>query len=261
MDAHISSKHTPNPEHHCEFCSEIFHQKTDLDNHLNKEHNESCSSDEWNCNDCAYQAGDALELMKHLKITGHQPSQSIKDRRKVFKDFRECYTCKMAFDGYYSLMNHRKNMHPSNKKCRNFEAGNCPHKSECWYIHENAMDVEDLSDQFKCNVCDFETKGRVNFMKHKKINHLETISKCDKFQRGQCLMSDQDCWFEHSHSNDKSPDKSKLNQHSRTSKDQVFQEDPKNAFPPDQSEKIMNMINQLFIKMEQMEKKIGGILN
>ena len=125
LNAHISTQHTLEANHSCQVCNEEFQVKEDLEKHM-KEHKKVLESDEWNCNDCAFQVDSALELMKHLQVTGHQPRQGIKDKRKVFKDFKECYTCKMAFDGFFNLLNHRKKIHPSNKKCRNFSSGNCP---------------------------------------------------------------------------------------------------------------------------------------
>ena len=162
-------------------------------------------------------------------------------------------------------MNHRKSIHPSNKTCRNFAAGNCSFNSECWYVHENTMDTEDLSNKFKCNICDFEFKGRDVFMKHKKSSHTETIPVCDKFRKGQCPRNDNDCWFEHSKSKteheDISPTKSKSNDPTAPSNEtetgkQVFHEASGNSFPPDQVKKMMEMVSQLCNKMKQMEKKL-----
>ena len=66
---------------------------------------------------------EAQTLLKHLKTTGHQPS-SLVEKRKIYSDYKECYTCKEEFDGYFNLMTHRKIVHPSQKKCRNFPS-NC----------------------------------------------------------------------------------------------------------------------------------------
>ena len=110
LQAHKSSQHSPRSSNACHICSDEFEFKTDLAIHVK----EQTETNEWNCNDCAFHADIAPELMKHLKLSGHQPSQSVKDKRKVFRDFRECYTCKMAFEGYYNLMNHRKKYtHPT----------------------------------------------------------------------------------------------------------------------------------------------------
>ena len=113
--------------------------------------------------------------MNHLKVSGHQPSKELY-KKKVFKDHKQCYTCKMDFDGFYHLMNHRKSVHPSNKRCRNFPA-NCKFGNDCWYIHEEQMETEQInvppasSWNFKCDLCNEKLVERADFMTHKKLKH------------------------------------------------------------------------------------------
>ena len=85
----------------CEICSQSFENKHSVKKHMMIDHS---AADQWNYDSCAFQANCASELMKHLKMTGHQPSKHVTDKRKVFEDYRQCYTCKMDFDGYYNLM-------------------------------------------------------------------------------------------------------------------------------------------------------------
>ena len=148
-------------------------------------------------NDCDFQGACASELMNHLKCTSHQPSKNVKDKRKVFLDYRQCYTCKMDFDGYFNLMSHRKNVHPSNKTCRNYASGNCPHGNECWYFHGEQNDNDDNSENFRCNVCDETFKGRGNFMRHKKASHPQSIPICERYLANKCPMNENECWFKH----------------------------------------------------------------
>ena len=103
----------------------------------------------------------------------------------------------MDFDGYYNLMDHRKNVHPSNKKCRNYLKGECSFGDKCWYVHEEKPSNESSFDNFKCNLCDSNYKGRTNFMKHKKLLHPEYVSSCGKLSTGNCKRNDNDCWFSH----------------------------------------------------------------
>ena len=37
---------------------------------------------------------------------------------KKTKKYEKCYTCDLDVDGYVELMNHRKELHPSNKNVR-----------------------------------------------------------------------------------------------------------------------------------------------
>ena len=112
-------------QYSCKYCKKVFHEEDTLNKHL-KEH----TSAQWNCMDCSFQGNCESDLMKHLKITSHQPSHTVEDKRKIFQDYKQCYTCKMDFDGFFNLMNHRKIVHPSNKKCRNFP-GSCTFDKDC----------------------------------------------------------------------------------------------------------------------------------
>jgi hypothetical protein len=211
--------------------------------------------DEWICMDCSFQGNCASDLIKHLKVTSHQPSQNSEDKRKVFQDYRQCYTCKMDFDGFFNLMKHRKSVHPSSKKCRNFP-GICTFDKDCWYVHDEKLDTEDKVNHFKCDSCGEEFKGRNIFMKHRKASHPEKVSSCDKFSKRQCPRPDQECWFEHKpteQNHDPEPPTQE-----KTNKKQDFCEALGNAFPPDQMNQ-MNMFNSLIEKVERIEKKFESL--
>ena len=90
----------------------------ELTEHMKEEHAIE-NFQEWNCDSCPFQANEAEELMNHLKATTHQPSPVI-DKKNLYKEYKRCYTCDLEVDGYVNLMNHRKELHPSKKKCRNF---------------------------------------------------------------------------------------------------------------------------------------------
>ena len=110
----------------CTDCQQKFHTESDLPDHKEKDHEiKTAAQVEWTCNDCPFQASSSSELMNHVRILAHQSSPNVKDRKKFFFDYRQCYTCKLEFDGYKNLMEHRHNMHPSKKKCRNFPDDSC----------------------------------------------------------------------------------------------------------------------------------------
>ena len=91
-----------------------------------------------------------------MKDTDHKSSEEI-DVNTMFVDYRECYTCKHAFEGFYKLMEHRKSDHPSNRKWKNFP-DNCIFGSKCSYIHENNSDAlkELSSPSLKCTIHDIK---------------------------------------------------------------------------------------------------------
>ena len=246
FNAHMQSHHIPKPVFACEHCDDEFNLKHDLMVHVRDMHIKKHKSEEWNCDSCSFQASEPSELMNHLKATGHQPSKNI-DKKKIFKDFKQCYTCRMEFDGFYNLMNHRKLVHPSNKKCKNFP-GSCSFGNECWYVHEEAMEIDQPSDvhgidswNFKCNLCEEKIVERKDFMIHKKKKHGDTILNCEKYLKGKCVRSNEMCWFNHP-SDDVQPEKS------------VFQSVPENP-PPDKMEQVLQMINNLCAKVEKIEMK------
>jgi transcription elongation factor Elf1 len=133
LDAHVKTHEHTEP-YKCDICQAIFQTNIRLKTHLNAEHAEK-SLEDWSCNDCSFQANHPSELMNHLKLTTHQPSPNVTDKKKLFSDYKRCYTCNLEVDGYWNLMNHRKEAHPSNKKCRDFPDGKCRFGLKCWYIY------------------------------------------------------------------------------------------------------------------------------
>ena len=262
LEAH---QKTHKKEYTCDICSDSFESNHNLKEHQRNEHQKQLE-DEWNCDGCPFQANCASVLMKHLKTTGHQPSKNIKDKRKVFNDYKQCFTCKMDFDGFYNLMNHRKKVHPSSKKCRNFSSGNCPHGRECWYVH--GEETEDTLDRFRCDLCESAFVGRNNYMIHKKIMHPQYVPSCEKFKSKTCPNSNIDCWFEHIQGGDRTENSFEDNPWPKLvsrspprSKNPVFREVTSPTLPPDQVMKMMDMVSQLCLKMENMEKKINDLVN
>ena len=120
-------------ESQCDICQEKCVTKEDLDRHMKNRH-----SKQWNCDQCDFQASSRSILMNHCKLTkGHQPSKQR--QRQGQTGVLECYTCKSEFRNYHDLMEHRKEEHPSHKKCRYFIKGECKFSShECWYLHEES---------------------------------------------------------------------------------------------------------------------------
>ena len=173
----------------------------------------------------------------------------------------------MDFDGYYNLMNHRKNVHPSNKKCRKFP-NNCPHGNECWYVHsEKESSTQKLSDEFKCEQCDKTISGRRNFMMHKKINHIEIVQPCNLFRSNQCKKNEKTCWFDHNVQNQNHNTyadvlKSSTQNNSREIpvNNQVFQQVTENTHPPEKVDPVLEMMTKMLLKMENMELRIQSLM-
>ena len=188
-------------------------------------------------------------LIKHLKITGHQPSGFI-DKRNVFSDYKQCYTCKEEFENYNSLMLHRKKVHPSNKKCRNFPTS-CTFNKDCWYVHGEPMEIDPVTqNSFHCDICDEVFSARNDFMKHKRTKHEEKVNTCDKFLKGECPRREELCWYRHLAKD------SEL----KSSQKQVFQKIQNNSVPPDQLTKVLHLMTTLCTKVENLEKRFQVLL-
>ena len=253
LEKHMEKHHVNKTNFECDSCADEFTTKVDLEKHIDEAHSNKNKVEEWNCKDCPFQATSPPELMNHLKLTGHQPSQDMLSKRKLYKEYKQCYTCEMEFDGYWNLMNHRKVAHPSNRKCRNFP-DNCNFGSECWYVHDEKMDtgesgqknaesVQSVSN-FKCYPCEEEFGSKQVFMEHKKKKHEGNLKPCKKFADTECLRSKEECWF----------------QHPQPSQEQVFRKAPLNPFPPDQLIKFIELMSKLNTKVENLEIKLNSLV-
>ena len=157
-------------------------------------------------------------------------------------------------------MNHRRDVHPSRKKCQNFPAS-CPWGHACWYKHEEPMEIDPVPEEnkwnFKCDLCEEKFLDRKEFLMHKKKKHSASILPCEKFLRGECSRADDMCWFQHGA---RSNDKAHVGGFKSPSTNQVFQNAPQTFVPPDQAAKILQVMNTLCIKVENMERKFQDLL-
>ena len=212
MDAHTKTHEQTEP-FKCDICPFSSQTNIWLKMHLNIEH-AGKTLENWNCNDCSFQANNPSELMNHLKLTTHQPSPNVSDKKKLFSDYKRCYTCNLEVDGYWNLMNHRKEAHPSNKKCRDFPDGKCNFGLKCWYVHEE--ELMDLDESFKNEeprhkyyICSEEFATKDQLKRHRKSKHIMNVQTCEKFLLDKCDRKEEQCWYKHV--SDESNPKSKSN--------------------------------------------------
>ena len=167
LEGHMDNlKVSPN---YCEKCQEEFVKVADLNIHMKTKH-----SKQWNCNQCDFQASTREVLMNHCKRTqGHQPAKQSLGQTGVM----ECYTCRKEFRSYHNLMEHRKEEHPSHKKCRYYLKGECKFGGEeCWYVHEDKVNKNGRPDEsesiIQCYICKNEFHSKHDLISHKKKHHL-----------------------------------------------------------------------------------------
>ena len=177
----------------CINCKEQFVKKVDLDKHIKAKH-----SIQWNCEQCDFQASTRTILMNHCKLTkGHQPSTQT--QRLGQTGVIECYTCRSEFRSYHNLMSHRKNEHPSHKKCRYFLKGECKFsKDDCWCLHEERATTDNnVVMNFKCNLCKNLFMSNHDLMEHNKINHPMQVPTLNSSQ-SHCDRSTDESLNQHS---------------------------------------------------------------
>ena len=79
--------------------------------------------------------------------------------------------------------------------CRDFSKGVCPFvESVCWYKHREAV-ITEVSNTFKCNICDEGYTNKSEIMFHKKQKHR--VSECKTNITGTCWFGEEKCWFAH----------------------------------------------------------------
>ena len=168
-------------------------------------------------------------------------------------------------------MNHRKLEHPSNRTCSFFLKNACIHDSEtCWYKHETKAKSLHADS---CHDCDNEFSVKSDLMKHRKKEHRNKVLKCRNYNQGNCSLPDQACWFlhdenvnvanENSDGNHESEDLNQNNKKDSETENYDEQESEgqnldfhkvQEKTPPDQINKIMNLINKLSLQLEKLEK-------
>ena len=107
-------------------------------------------------------------------------------------------------------------------------------------------------------------------MRHKKNTHGPNVKICDKFVRGNCPNSDEQCWYRHISSQSGSPLQNEIEyppiqssslKTSSPRQQQVFQQAPANNFPPDQMVmKMVEAVNKLCTRIEVMERRIEELM-
>ena len=193
LKEHNNSKHFKR-EWTCDVCKNEFSKMSELREHRISKHGDK----QWNCDGCSFQAHSSDELIKHLKLTGHQPSQQILDSKSKIS---RCYTCKEEFTSYWNLMNHRKQKHPSNRTCRYFLKQQCVHGIDCWYRHDEPMDTDSgpnmsSSTDYNCQSCNEKFDNWNSLRNHKRKEDSSSIL-CYKFLEGKCDRGVQDCEYKH----------------------------------------------------------------
>ena len=153
-------------------------------------------------------------------------------------------------------MNHRKTEHPSTRTCRYYLNDECRFDAElCWYKHVKSSIPEETLE-YSCNDCDKRFQHKMELMKHRKTDHLSRVFKCRDFSQGKCNLAAISCWYVHDEHVEKrfNSDSGMNFENEKNIQNQDFHKYMEKT-PPDQMSKIMNLINQLSLQVEMLEKK------
>ena len=105
----------------------------------------------------------------------------------------KCYFCEETFSTKACVMRHTKLIHCDKvSHCLNFLDGTCSFGERCWFLHDERF--KDSEPTFKCNFCDSRFLTKLKLMNHKKLIHIDSVSKCSK---DNCIYGAEKCWFVH----------------------------------------------------------------
>ena len=153
-------------------------------------------------------------------------------------------------------MNHRREEHPSKKRCRYFLKQQCFFKAnKCWYRHEENDEEEknELSAEMNCRYCAECFSSKNDLMMHKKQEHIEKVERCRKFLQGNCSLSENSCWYKHENNvtNQETNENVEIEESQQS---QLGFCEAKERAPPDQLKIIMEMITKLSVQMTEIGK-------
>ena len=227
-------------EFSCAKCDEKFVEERRLETHIKSQHVDN-KNRQYNCEDCPFQGGNKIELKKHMKSTKHTPSEYVET----------CYSCGKDFPSYYHLMNHRKEVHPSQKICRYYLKGDCLYDpDECWYRHVSKTETETrppvTSD---CNRWDYEMSTKKKIEEHiKSVHDSFKCSKCEFKTEQEAELTNH---MKDIHKNLDGIDEQSMNVEIMDMK-VGFQEEQKKT-PPDQMGLLIEIMRNMALQVKKME--------
>ena len=183
LKKHTELEHSNKANIQCIECKSNFMNLDDLARHMSMNHRTGTdhSEDILKCDKCDYQSNQKNEIENH-----------INQKHNI-----TCYTCKEKFNIFSELITHRREMHPSNKKCRYFPE--CSWGEDCLYRHYENIEQENSQEvhAFTCKTCNNTLESKSSLMIHKKRTHSETVNICKDLDTNSCRRGAMHCWFHH----------------------------------------------------------------
>ena len=141
-------------------------------------------------------------------------------------------------------------------------------KGGCWYLHTKAKTSENASDclDFTCKTCEKTFKRKHDVMKHRLEEHAEEVPLCNSIRDGKKCSRSIGCWYLH-----KKPRNAMVGSNVRqqtvksiepastiNSSDQVFWKPLQPSAPPDQMNKMMEILTNVMLEVSQLKHQMQG---
>ena len=178
----------------CEYPAENIYE---LGEHMYEFHSSRYEGERevcFECNICNDSFITELELTAHIQK--HHSELGSND--SIHTDSLACNFCEEKFIKHGDLMSHKKKMHSEKVAiCWKFLAGNCIlGDASCWFLHSESG----TTPEWKCNLCDNESRCQAELLKHKKQDHGHLVQLCRNGMNNICIYGSQNCWFRHENS-------------------------------------------------------------
>ena len=167
-------------------------------------------------------------------------------------------------------MDHRRDQNNSgNKVCRYFKEGTCFYMNEeqggCWYLHSQSKAQPHIepSDHFNCSYCENLFKTKSDVMQHRLKQHEDEVPICNSVKEGKRCSKNLRCWFRHPkpsslvNNSNVLPQSAQSNENISTKDNQGFWPDLTKTKPPNQMEKMMDMLMQVISEVSQLKQQIS----
>lgn len=183
------------------FCSKCDYQAEDgydMDGHKWGEHEDE-DLESLRCKLCDQKFPSLKDLMYHKKDThGCTWTEEEESSHKNDQNNFNCNVCEQTFKTRKELMVHKKEVHSERvAPCRKYKLGKCSFRdADCWFLHCEA-EFDEECKKVTCNVCDEEFFCQSDFLKHRKLEHRNSVPLCKNERNGKCSFGKSNCWFIH----------------------------------------------------------------
>ena len=134
-----------------------------------------------------------MESLEAHRAEVHGDSCQGENTKRNIMEMWKCKFCEEIFPTRNVLMKHNRDGHMEHLNvCWRFQKGSCYYGSSCWFLHD--QNLKTTMPEYKCGICSEILENENDLMKHKKINHTESVPYCK--QINSCMFGPR-CWYRH----------------------------------------------------------------